>query len=243
MAGTRTQVFPSTHWSIVLAATDGASQHARDALEKLCQTYWYPIYALVRHRGHSPHDSEDLVQGFFTHVLENDVLNQVSQDKGRFRSFLLACLCNYLNNEWQRTQTQRRGAGLIHLPLEPSNAESRYAEQTSAALTPEQLFDRAWALGVLQQALEKLRTEFQTGGKGELFNAVEGHLTGTKPCPGYNELAARYGMNEAALRMMVTRLRRRYGELVRLEISQTLKSAEDVEPELADLLAVLAGKP
>jgi DNA-directed RNA polymerase specialized sigma24 family protein len=242
MTGTNTQVFPSTHWSIVLAATDGDSERARGSLEKLCRTYWYPIYALVRHRGYSSHDSEDLVQGFFTHVLEKEVLNHVNRDKGRFRSFLLACLCNYLNHEWHRTQTQRRGGGCDHLSLDTLDAESRYAEQTSAALTPEQLFDRAWALGVLQQALEKLRGEFQAGGRGELFDALEGHLTGTQPCPGYGELAARCGMNEAALRMMVTRLRRRYGELVRLEISHTLKSADDVEPELADLLAVLGGK-
>ncbi len=240
VAGTQAQVFPSTHWSIVLAATDGASEHARDSLEKLCRTYWYPIYAMVRHRGHSPEDSQDHVQGFFAHVLEGEVLNHVNKEKGRFRSFLLACLCNYLNNEWHRTQTQRRGAGCLHLPLDTFNAEDRYAEQTSTPLTPEQLFDRAWALGILQQALEKLRSEFDAVGKGELFDAVEGHLTGTKPCPGYNELETRWGMNAAALRMMVTRLRRRYGELVRLEISHTLKSADDVEQELEALLAVLA---
>jgi len=241
MTGTPAHVFPSTHWSIVLAATDGASQQARDSLEKLCRTYWYPIYALVRHRGYSPPDSEDLVQGFFAHVLEKDVLSHVDHEKGRFRTFLLVCLCHYLDHEWQRTQTQRRGAGWVHLSLETFNAESRYAGETSAALTPEQLFDRAWALGVLQQALQKLRSEFDAVGKGELFDAVEGHLTGTKPCPGYDELVARWGMNAAALRMMVTRLRRRYGEIVRLEISHTLKSADDVEQELKALLVVLSG--
>lgn len=241
MNGTLARVFPSTHWSVVLAATDGASLHARDSLEKLCRAYWYPIYAFVRHRGHSPPDSEDLVQGFFTHVLEKDVLNHANHEKGRFRAFLLACLCNYLNHQWRRTQTQRRGAGCVHLSLETFNAESRYAGETSAALTPEQLFDRAWALGVLQQSLEKLRSEFEAVGKGRLFDAVQAHLTGTQPCPAYRELEAQWGMNAAALRMMVTRLRRRYGELVRLEISHTLKSADDVEQELKDLLAVLSG--
>lgn len=240
-AGTPAQVFPSTHWSIVLAATDGASQQAQDSLEKLCRTYWYPIYAVVRHRGYSPHDSEDHVQGFFVHLLEKEVLKHVNQDKGRFRSFLLACLGNYLNHEWHHTQTQRRGARCVHVPLETANAESRYAEEASDALTPQQLFDRAWALGVLQQALEKLRHEYDAVGKGALFDAVEGHLTGTKPCPEYKELKARWGMNAAALRMMVTRLRRRYGELVRLEISQTLPSADHVEQELQDLLKALTG--
>ncbi len=234
------QVFPSTHWSIVLAATDDASPFARDSLEKLCRAYWYPIYALVRHRGYSPPDAEDLVQGFFAHVLEKAVLHQVSQEKGRFRTFLRVCLGHYLSQQVERSQAQRRGAGCVHLSLETSNAESRYARETGTALSSEQLFDRAWALGVLQQALEKLRGESAAAGRGELFDAVEGHLTGSKPCPGYTELVPRCGMNAAALRMMVTRLRRRYGELVRLEISHTLQSAEDVEQELKDLLAALA---
>ena len=239
LVGTHAQVFPSTHWSIVLTAGDAASPHARESLEKLCRTYWYPIYAMVRHRGHSPEDSEDYVQGFFAHILEKEVLNQVNQDKGRFRSFLLVCLSHYLNNEWHRTRTQRRGNGCIHLSLDIFNAESRYAEEASASLTPEQLFDRAWALGVLQQALERLRSEFDAPGKRELFAALEGHLTGTKPCQGYHDLAAQWGMNAVALRMMVTRLRRRFGELVRLEISHTLKSADDVGQELEALMAVL----
>ena len=241
VVGTHAQVFPSTHWSIVLAATDVVSDHARDSLEKLCRTYWYPIYAWVRHRGYSPPDSEDLVQGFFAHFLENDVLNHVNQEKGRFRSFLQACLGNYVNRQWQHKQTQRRGGGCTHVSLEIFNAESRYAQQTSTSSTPEQLFDRAWALGILQQALEKLRDEFEAVGKGELFDAVQGYLTGTKPAPSYGELMASWGMNTAALRMMVTRLRRRYGELVRLEIAHTVGSADDVERELEDLLAVLLG--
>jgi RNA polymerase sigma-70 factor (ECF subfamily) len=238
MSHTGSQVFPSTHWSVVLSATDETSPQARDSLEKLCRTYWYPMYAFVRHRGHSPQDSEDLVQGFFAHLLDKSVLTHVDREKGRFRSFLLACLCNYLNNERTRAQTQRRGAGCVHLPLDTSIAESRYADEVSVPLTPEQLFDRTWALGVLQRTLESLRSQFGAAGREDLFDAVEGHLTGSKPCSTYGELGARWGMNEPALRMMVTRLRRRYGELVRLEISQTLASADDVEEELQHLLAV-----
>ena len=240
MTGTHTQLFPSTHWSIVLAATGDGSQQARDSLEKLCRTYWYPMYAFVRHRGYSPEDSEDLVQGFFARLLEKEVLNQVNREKGRFRSFLLACLSNYLMQEWHRAQAQRRGAGYIHLSLETPGAEERYAQEAASPLTPEELFDRAWAVGILQQALEKLRGEFTAAGRGDLFDAVEGHLTGSRPCPGYGELAGRWSMSESALRMIVTRLRRRYGELLRLEISHTLQSAADVEHELEDLLAVLA---
>ena len=232
--------FPSTHWSVVLAAAGDDPRQARDSLERLCRTYWYPLYAFVRHRGHSPQDSEDLVQGFFARVLEKDVLARVNGEKGRFRSFLLACLCNYLNNAWDGVQTQRRGGGCVHLTLDPSIAENRYVKEMVPHLTPEQLYDRAWAVGVLDGAMARLRGEFGAAGRLDLFEAVEGHLTGSKPCPRYSELASRWGIHEPALRMMVTRLRRRYGELVRLEIAQTLESKGDVEQELQQLLAIFA---
>jgi RNA polymerase sigma factor (sigma-70 family) len=228
--------FPSTSWSLVLAAGSG---DRRTALEELCTAYWPPVYAFIRHQGHDSESSKDLTQSFFTHLLEKQSLQAARPDRGRFRSFLLTSTKNFLANDRDRAHAQKRGGGLAPLPLEFEDAERRFSLEPADRLTPEKLFERRWALTTLEHALAALRRELEQAGKTDQFAHLKGLLTGGESESGYREIAAALELTEGALKVTVHRLRRRFRELVRAEILQTLRDPADVDDELQYLLAVM----
>ena len=232
--------FVTTHWSVVLAAGQGASAGADVALEKLCRAYWWPLYAFVRRRGYEAHDAQDLTQEFFARLLARDSLRAVDRRKGKFRSFLLAALEHFLANEWRRAQTQKRGGKFSFVSIDDDSAEQPFLQVAASYLSPEQLFEQQWAITLLEQAVAKLREEFLTAGKQTLFDELKVFLTGEKHAISYAELATKLGMTEAALKMAVSRMRQRYGELLRAEIANTVSDPAKVEDELRALFAALS---
>ena len=233
-------VFVTTHWSVVLAAGDGSTR-AQDALAKLCQTYWYPLYSHVRRSGYSPHDSQDLTQEFFTRLLERQFLASADPSRGRFRSFMLASLNHFLIKEWEKARTQKRGGGHEMLSLDLAAAERRYDLELADYATPDKAFDKQWALALLDEVLERLESEYREDGKADLFAALKRSLAGTRESQPYAELAAQLGMSESAIKVAVHRLRKRYRELLKLEISNTVNSPQETEEELRHLVQALAG--
>ncbi len=238
---TSAQCFVTTHWSVVLAAGDTKSPQASEALEKLCRAYWYPLYAYVRRKGHDADDARDLTQEFFARLLARNYLSVADRNKGRFRSFLLGSLEHFLAREWTKAHAQKRGGGQAFLSLDELDAENRYLLEPALELTPEKMFDRRWATTLLAQAMSRLRDECVAQHKSELFANVEGLLSGEKGEASYADLAAALKMSEGALKVTVHRLRQRYGELVRLELAQTVATPEAVDEELRYLFAVLRG--
>jgi RNA polymerase sigma-70 factor (ECF subfamily) len=234
-------LFATTHWSEVLAAGQAGSPQSAEALDKLCRAYWYPLYAFVRRRGHSPHDTEDLLQGFFARFLEKHYLGDVDQAKGRFRSFLLAALKHYLANEWDKAKALRRGGRVEFLSLEGGAAESRYYEEPVSELTPETLYEQRWAYELLGQVLERVRHEFEASGQSPLFEALKGFLLGESRAVSYAEVAAQQGLSEGAVKKRVQRLRQRYQRLLREEIAHTVARPEEVEDEIRYLFSVVGG--
>jgi len=234
-------VFATTHWSVVLTAGQGTSANAETALETLCRTYWWPLYAFVRRRGYEAHDAQDLTQAFFARLLEKDSLRAVDRSKGKFRSFLLAALEHFLAKDWRRAHAQKRGGQFAFVSLDDGSAETQYLQVPSADLSPEKLFDQQWALTLLDQVIARLQGEYVAAGKAALFEQVKIFLTGEKRTVVYAELAAKLGTTEAALKMTVSRLRHRYSELLRAEIAQTVTGPEEVEEELRALFAALSG--
>ena len=232
--------FTSTHWSVVLAAGGTASPAADTALEQLCRTYWPPLYAFARRRGYPPHDAQDLTQEFFSRLIEKDFLQAVDRSKGRFRSFLLAALEHFLANEWRNAHTQKRGGGFAFISTDAESGEQHYLQVPASTLTPERVFDQQWALTLLNQTLNRLRAEFVAAGKEAWFDAIKIFLTGEKRAATYAELAVTLGTTEAALKMAVSRMRRRYGELLRAEIAGTVSGPEEVEEELRALFGALS---
>jgi RNA polymerase sigma-70 factor (ECF subfamily) len=232
--------FATTHWSVVLAAGHQESPQATEALEDLCRTYWYPLYAYVRHRGHSPEDSKDLTQEFFHRLLQKNFLAQVDPRKGKFRSFLLASINHFLANEWDRARTLKRGGQMTFVPFEDLLAEDRYQAEQGAGRTPEQIYEKAWAIALLERVLGRLRQETAAAGQGKRFEELKVILMGEKPSLSYADLAAKLNSTEAALKMALQRLRRRYGELLREEIVQTVADPSDADEELRHLRTVLS---
>ncbi len=228
---------------MVLTAGGGDTTGARHALEKLCQTYWYPLYAYVRRRGFSPPDAEDLTQEFFARFLEHDWVASADREKGRFRTFLLSAMTHFLANEWDKARAQKRGGGVPLLPLELGTAETRYCREPADSVTPEQHFERRWALALLETATSRLGAEYKEEGKGELFAALNPCLVGDRATQPYEELAKKLGLSEAAVKSAVHRLRQRYRQLLREEIAHTVASAAEVDEELRHLIAVLGGRP
>jgi RNA polymerase sigma-70 factor (ECF subfamily) len=235
----RSRVFATTHWSVVLAAGQSDVPQARDALEKLCRTYWYPLYAYVRRRGYSPADAEDLTQAFFVWLLERNWLGRADQQRGRFRSFLLTSISNFLANEWNKARTQKRGGGRI-VSLQRDEAETRCAREPMDHLTPEQSFEWRWALTLLDQVMNRLSVEFAQDGKTELFEALKPCLLGERTTQPYAALASKLAMTEGSVKVAVHRMRQRYRQLLRAEIANTVATPEEVEEELRYLFAVLA---
>jgi RNA polymerase sigma-70 factor (ECF subfamily) len=231
--------FPTTRWSLVLLAGDPAAPLARESLAELCGAYWYPLYAYIRRRGHGPEQARDLTQDFFARALEKGLLAEADPSRGRFRSFLRTVCAHFLANRYDRDQARKRGGGMTILPIDPVDAEGRYALELADGLTPERIFDRTWALTLLGQVLDRLGREYDEAGKAATFEALRGVLAGDPNTPSYAAVAARLGTSEGAARVAAHRLRRRYGELLRQEIAATLADPAEVDDEIRDLFAAL----
>ena len=227
---------------MVQNAQDSDLGTARKALEVLYKVYWPPLYAYLRRRGYSLEESHDLLQAFFTHLLEDDCLKKVSEEQGRFRAFMLACLKNLLADEHRRQNALKRGAGRKHFSLDVASAERRLSLEPREDTTPEDLFERGWALTTVDRALGRLRAQYRETGDFERFERMQEYLTGDQPALPYRETAADLNMSEDALRQAVHRLRRRYGRCLRAEISETVAGATDVDDEVRHLLQVLRAK-
>jgi RNA polymerase sigma-70 factor (ECF subfamily) len=235
------RVFATTHWSVVLAAGEGDSPPAHRALETLCAAYWYPIYVYVRRKGYAAEEAEDLTQTFFAQIIAKEHLRLADREKGKFRTFLLAMLDYFLAREWSRAHRQKRGGQFKFVSLDQQAPEERYQIEPAARDTPEKIYLRQWALAVLEQAMNALEQECRASGKGGLFAALKELLSSDRDAPTYAEIGRRLNMGEGALRMAVLRFRRRYGELLRHEIAQTVGQAEDVDEEMRLLLGLVCG--
>jgi len=241
-SGTRAlprRAFVTTHWSIVLAAGQRDTTRARDALATLCQVYWYPLYAYVRHRGYAPQDAEDLTQGFFARLLERNTLSTITREKGKFRSFLLTALNHFMVDEWRKARTRKHGGGGI-VSLDARDAETRLDREPADALTPERSFEQNWALALLDTVYQRLQREYESEGKTTLFNELKSCLAGGRSSIPYAELAGRLGLSENTVKLCVHRLRRRYRELLRAEVAHTVHSPDEVEEELRCLFRALS---
>ena len=234
------RVFATTHWSVVLAAGQDDSAPAQRALEILCRGYWYPIYVYVRRKGYGPDEAQDLTQEFFAQLIAKEHLRLADREKGKFRTFLLAMLDYFLAREWSRAHRQKRGGQFTFISLDQQAAEERYQLEPTDTDTPERKFLRHWALTVLEQAMNALERECQENGKSALFGETKELLSRERDGATYAEIARRLNMKEGTARMAVHRLRRRYGELLRNEIAQTVPGAEEVEEELRYLLSAVS---
>jgi RNA polymerase sigma-70 factor (ECF subfamily) len=229
--------FTTTHWSLVLAAGHGSRPDAATALATLCETYWYPLYYYVRRRGYRAEEAQDLTQEFFVKLLEKGYLKVADPDRGRFRSFLLASLNHFLANEWDRARARKRGGKVLSLDIE--GAESRYSLEPADDLTAEKLFERRWAMTLLDLVLVRLREEFAREDRERVFERLKGFLGGAAADAPYRQAAADLGMTEAAVKMAVHRLRRQYRRLLRAQIAQTVASPEEIDDEIRHLFAAL----
>lgn len=235
------EIFATTHWSVVLPACQQATPEAGVALERLCSTYWYPLFAYLRRSGYAPPDAQDLTQAFFVHLLEKDRLRNVHPDKGKFRSFLITSLKNFLANEHDKRQCLKRGGQFSFIPLDVENGEARYHLEPFHELTPDKAFERTWGLAILDAVRRRLQDEYTADGKGELFEALQPYLSGDKGSAPYAETANQLGLTESAVKMAVLRLRRRFGESLRQEIAQTVAEPSEVDEEIRCLFAAVNG--
>lgn len=236
----RTSAFATTNWSVVLEAGKGDLPRSAAAMEKLCRRYWYPIYAFVRRRGHDRQAAEDLTQAFFAHLLDQETLKKVDSSKGKFRTFLLASLTNFLANEWDKRQSWKRGGRHQTISLDEAGAEELYRHEPVEPATPEKLFDRRWALTLVAEVIARLQEEYTAQKKAPLFAQLEPALTG-ELAPGWHaESAALLGMSEGAVRVALHRLRRRFGQLLRQEIAQTVTGPAEVDEEIRQLFSALS---
>ncbi len=223
----------------MLAAGRRDAPQADVALEELCRTYWYPLYAYVRRHGHSREDAEDLTQAFFARLLEKNYLEGISSEKGKFRAFLLTAVKRFLANEWDRARSQKRGGGITPLSLDWQDADTRYQIHPADNLSPDKLYDRAWAMTVLERVITRLRDECRADGKAGLYEHLKTFLMAGKgdvPCA---QAAAALGLTEGAVRVAIHRLRRRYRELLREEVAQTLSDPAQAEEEMQALFSAL----
>lgn len=232
--------FPTTRWTLVIAAGDPQRKEARSALVTLCENYWYPLYAYLRRRGYAADEAQDLTQDFFIHVLEGRYIDRADPEKGRFRSFLLTSLKFFVADEQDRQRAHKRGGGAV-VPLELSSGEARYQREPAHDETPDRIFERRWVLAVLDRVVEKLRNEFMQHGRAEHFERLKVFLLGQSDAP-YAALAREMNTSEGALKVAIHRLRKRYRELFRQEIADTVADPAEVEAELRFLAAVLTGK-
>jgi RNA polymerase sigma-70 factor (ECF subfamily) len=232
--------FATTSWSQVLAAQGGSSTSSRKALEALCNAYWYPLYAFVRLQGYDPEQSLDLTQAYFTELLEKDYLKDVDPSLGRFRAFLKVSLKHFLSKERDKVQALKRGGQAKVISLDRQDAENRYRFEPVDRLTPEDVFERRWALTTIERVLGKLREEFSEAGKEEEFQSLKGYLTGEEPKIPYQNAAQELGMSEGAVKASVHRLRQRFGRQLRQEIAETVADPQEVDDEVRHLLRVIS---
>jgi RNA polymerase sigma-70 factor (ECF subfamily) len=232
--------FATTRWSLVLAANfdTGDQIRAREALEKLCRAYWYPLYAFVRTRGYSADDAQDLTQAFFARILETGGFPSVDRDKGRFRSYLLGAMKHFLANDWHRARAQKRGGGVRLIEWDALDPERRYTGTSESLDDPEFLFDREWALETVSATLRTLRSEMARGGRAEQFETLKGCLT-DEGGPSRAEMASRLGKSEGAVKVAIHRMRQRYRELLRAAVAETVGDEAELERELRHLVEVL----
>lgn len=234
----RRPVFVTTHWSVVVRAGRADTPNAEGALEQLCRSYWYPLYAYARRRGHSVPDAQDLTQAFFARLLERHWIGDADRQRGRFRTFLLTTMNRFMADEWDKVRAKRRGGGVGHVPVQLDDAETRYGCEPADHRTPEQYFERRWALALLDTVLQRLREEYELQGKGRIFTALHTALGGGD-LQTYAELAVKAGVSEGAVKVAVHRLRKRYRRLLRAEIARTSAQGEDVDEELQHLFAAV----
>lgn len=232
--------FQGTRWSVVVLAR-GTDAAAQKALSELCRLYWYPLYAFVRRSGHGHHEAEDLTQGFFQHIIEGDGLANVNQSKGRFRSFLLSSIKNFMANERERAGTLKRGGDQVLVSIDMKDADGRYECEPADESTPETIYQRQWAMTVLGSVLNTLGKEYERKGRKELFDVLQGHIAGgDRQSVSYAEVAKRLEISEGNLKILVHRMRRRFGEILRSEIAQTVESNSDVDGEIRHLMSCLS---
>ena len=236
LQSSRSTEFDSTRWSVVLSAGQRGSPQA---LATLCETYWYPLYAYVRRRVKRVQDAQDLTQAFFARLLEKDLLQVADPQRGRFRAFLLTSLKNFLANEWDKLRAQKRGGGKNLLSLDFDSGESRYGLEAVDNETPEAIYDRQWAMVLLELVLQRLRDEMTAEGKEKLFGSLQPYVTGKPKAGTYAELAEQLQMASGAIKVAVHRLRKRYRQILKEEISQTLEDPSDVDEEIQDLFATV----
>jgi RNA polymerase sigma-70 factor (ECF subfamily) len=231
--------FATTHWSIVLAAGDSALPGAQEALEKLCRTYWYPLYAFVRLKGHSPEDAKDLTQAFFERFLQKHYVKDVVREKGRFRTFLLTILQRFLCDQFDRATAAKRGGGVPIVTLDAVGAEAQLEQAVASRQSPESVFERAWADTVVHTTVERLGDEYAAEGKASLFSELKRYLSCPADRSDYSATAQRLGMSADAVVVAVMRLRRRYRSLVRAEVANTVATPAEIDDEMRYLVGLL----
>ena len=231
--------FATTRWTVVMAARDKASPESASALQALCTGYWPPLYAFVRRLGNSPQDAEDLTQEFFARLLQKDWLDAVERDRGRFRTFLIVAVKRFLANEWDKSRAARRGGGQAPVSLDAQFAEECYLADSGPTLSADHLYERRWALTLLEQAMTRLRAEYESDGRAEDFARLKGHLTAGRGEIPYAEIAHELGASEGAARVAVHRLRKRFREVFRATVADTVSSAEEVDAEMRYVVEVL----
>jgi RNA polymerase sigma-70 factor (ECF subfamily) len=232
--------FATTHWSLVVAAGKNADPAAREALATLCEDYWYPLYAYIRRRGYQPAEAQDLAQGFFLQLMERNVVQAADQTRGRFRSFLLSSLDHYVANQWRHDQTQKRGSGRIR-SLDVAEGERRYRLEPADEMTPERIYERRWAMTLLNKAVESLRDEYLQSSKLHVFEALKVYLGGQESTVPYRDLAEQLGTSEGAVKVAVHRLRQRCRDCLRRTIANTVATEEEIDEELRHLFQVVEG--
>ena len=235
--------FTTTHWSVVLAAKEdaSASPESQQALERLCGIYWYPLYAYARRKGYDTESAKDLTQGLFARLFERNDLANVQRDKGKFRSFLLASLNHFMSDEWDKARAQKRGGDKVLLSLDESSGEERYRLEPADNMDPEKLFERRWALTLLDQALERLKENYTKTGKSELYEALKVFALAEPNAPTYVQLAAQLGRAEGTIKSDVSRLRENYREMIREQVAHTVSDPAEIDDEIRYLIRVISG--
>ena len=237
---TNPPLFATTHWTVVVDAGKEDSPKVQSALESLCSTYWYPLYAFARGLGRKPEAAEDLVQGFFSQLIEKNSLRLADQTRGRFRTFLLTSFKRYTNNDWERERAQKRGGGVHPLSLDYSVGERRLEEESGSHAAPDEEYERRWAITLIENARLHLHQEFIDNGKGDRFEALEPHLAGDPDASAYAELARRFGITVGGIKAEAFRLRQRYRNHLRAEVSNTVSEQSEIDDEIAYLMNVLS---
>lgn len=231
--------FTTTHWSVVLTAGQSGLPQAIEALEKLCHTYWYPLYVFVRRQGNSPEDAQDLTQEFFSRLLEKNYVAKADRNRGMFRTFLLGSLKNFMVNEWKRAGRLKRGGGLEFLSIDANATEDRYAAEPANESGPDSAYETRWAVTLIEQVLATLRREYSATDKATLFEELKGFIWGDKSTTSYAGIAGPLNLTEGTVKVAVHRLRKRFRELLRAEVAQTVARPEDIDAELRHLITVL----